>query len=98
MKNRPRQHPATAHFPLLGSARCGGCVSFMPFGRKHENGRCLKWAEFKGMAYRFEAEYRAAHPEDWWRPLPSIPRGTLACKYYAAKPEEEPDASTHDQP
>lgn len=77
----PRRHPATAHFPLADDGTtCAVCQNFAPI-RKPNRGRCLKWAEFMNLAYRYDAEFRKTH-RGWWRALPTIDSGTPACQYF----------------
>lgn len=101
--DEPRRHPATAHLPIPGCGRwCGGCDHLLPVARKNvDRGRCVKYLEFRHLAYRAADAYRAAH-DDWWRGLPTISANTAACKYYersAAGADAEParhPAAAHD--
>lgn len=84
IRDEPKRHPATAHFPIEGSPEnCRSCRHFLKGQRKI--GRCLKWAAFKGLVYRLAPAYRADH-NDWWRGLPTISREIPACKYFEARP------------
>lgn len=79
VRDTPRQHPATAHFPggHDGTATCADCASFRQTRslRRSGRGRCLMWAQLRGMA-------EAVLADGGWRLHPAIDANTAACKYF----------------